>query len=435
MTAPLFDTAFAGYAYSYPHKHSYRRLGPLSLRSLWAEEKKDALFLYVHLPFCEMRCGFCNLFTMAHPPTGLVDAYLDTLALEAATVRELAGPEQFAQMAVGGGTPTFLDLSQLDKLFTIVRQLGADPTKIPVSVETSPGTLTREKLDFLVAQGVDRISMGIQSFLESEVKALGRPQKNSEVYATLDLLKQYPFATLNIDLIYGAYGQSLSSWQHSVREAIRYEVDEIFIYPLYVRPLTGITKLSQVAADERPSLYQAARQLLQEAGYQQVSMRMFRRSKGSVKASAPRYSCQEDGMIGLGAGARSYTRAVHYSAEYAVARHNIKSIVEKYQRRSTEDFHTVDYGIVLTADEQKRRYIIKSILHSSGLQTDRYRSLYGREVIEEFPELQQLIDHGLAQQESDMLRLTDRGIGYSDAIGPWLYSQPIQQLINDFTLH
>ena len=274
MVKTLFDTIYEGYAYSYPHKHSYRRLNNLALPSLWSAEKKDALFLYLHLPFCEMRCGFCNLFTIANPQANMVDDYLKTLAREATAIKEQINPQSFGQMAVGGGTPTFLHWQQLEKLFAIVRRLGAQPENMPTSVEVSPATVTREKLSLLNEQGVDRISMGVQSFVENEVKALGRPQENKEVYAALDLLRQYPFATINIDLIYGAYGQTLSTWLHSVQEVIRYNVEEVFIYPLYVRPLTGINKLNQPEDDNRYIFYREAKQLLLSAGYKQVSMRM-----------------------------------------------------------------------------------------------------------------------------------------------------------------
>lgn len=432
MVKTLFDTAYEGYAYSYPHKHTYRRLTPLSLRSLWEAEEKDALFLYVHLPFCEMRCGFCNLFTIANPQANTVDAYLDTLAREAAAIKELIAPTGFGQLAVGGGTPTFLELHQLEKLFAIIHELGCDPATMPASFEMSPATITRDKLAFLKNQGIDRASMGVQSFLEQEVKALGRPQKNKEVYEALHLLQQYDFETINIDLIYGAYGQTLSSWLHSVQEVIRCGVREVFIYPLYVRPLTGITKLNQAEEDNRFTLYREAKELLLSAGYRQVSMRMFQKEGPPQKQPARSYACQEDGMIGMGAGARSYTKSVHYSSEYAVARHNIRSIIEKYITRS--HFTDIDYGIVLTKEEQQRRFVIKSILHGTGLDLKRYSALFNNKAVEQYPLLQDLIDHDLARMEGTILRLTEAGLDYADVIGPRLYSAPVKQLINEFEL-
>ncbi|QHS63448.1 STM4012 family radical SAM protein [Chitinophaga agri] len=430
----LFDNIFDSYAYSYPHKHSYRSLAPLSLSALWKEEKKDALFLYVHLPFCEMRCGFCNLFTIANPKDDMVDVYLDALAREADTIREVVQPQHFGQMAVGGGTPTFLEIPQLEKLFGIIRKLGAQPELLPVSFEMSPKTITAEKAQFLFSQGVDRVSMGVQSFLETEQKSLGRPQKNREVFAALDLLKKQGFPTINVDLIYGAQGQTPDTWLYSIDAAIRYELDEIFIYPLYVRPLTGIAKSGNAPADNRFELYLAAKSMLLNAGYEQVSMRMFRKIKPDRPVRPLVYSCQEDGMIGLGAGARSYTRTVHYSSEYAVARHNIKSIIDQYSMKAAADFSQADYGIILPQEEQQRRFIIKSVLHNSGLDISRYRELYGSHPLTDYPQLQSLLDEGMAVTEGQLFHLTSRGIDYSDAIGPWLYSTPIRTLINNFAL-
>ncbi len=260
---PLFNQMFEGYAYSYPHKHSYRRLEPVSLEKLWAPEKKDALFLYIHLPFCEMRCGFCNLFTIANPQENIVDAYLNTLELQAKTIRRVIRPESFAQIAIGGGTPTFLELPQLEKLFSIMRLLGAEPKDIPVSFEMSPKTVTPQKLKFLEENGVDRVSIGIQSFLDGETKALGRPQKNKEVEEALNLIRQYKFSTLNLDLIYGTYGQTPEAWHYSLEQAVSYKPEEIFIYPLYVRALTGINKLDQNVEDLREDLYLLAKKFLE----------------------------------------------------------------------------------------------------------------------------------------------------------------------------
>jgi oxygen-independent coproporphyrinogen III oxidase len=432
MVKTLFDTIYEGYAYSYPHKHSYRRLNNLSLPLLWKEEKKDALFLYVHLPFCEMRCGFCNLFTIANPQENMVDDYLKTLAREAKAIKEQLHPQSFGQIAVGGGTPTFLHWQQLERLFTIIRQLGATPENIPTSVEVSPATVTREKLSLLNEQGVDRISMGVQSFFEQEVKTLGRPQDNKEVYVALDLLKQNPFATINIDLIYGAYGQTLSTWLYSVQEVIKYHVEEVFIYPLYVRPLTGITKLNQQQNDNRFIFYREAKQLLLSAGYKQVSMRMFQKQGAAQKRPARSYSCQEDGMIGLGAGARSYTQSVHYSSEYAVGRQSIRSIIQKYIARP--NFNEVDYGIQLNKEEQQRRFVIKSILHGTGLDLKRYSALYEHDALEAYPLLAELIKADMATLQHDMFHLTSMGLDYSDAIGPALYSENIRQLITEFEL-
>src|SRR5215510_7612472 len=95
---------YAGYAYAYPHKTAYRALDPpVALSAAWAAERRDALFLYLHAPFCEMRCGFCNLFTTANPPASFAQDYLTALRRQAWRMREAVGAAQFSRLAIGGG--------------------------------------------------------------------------------------------------------------------------------------------------------------------------------------------------------------------------------------------------------------------------------------------------------------------------------------------
>ncbi len=339
----LRGTPYVAYSYAYPHKTAYRRLPhPLPLRELWADQRRDALFLYLHIPFCEMRCGFCNLFTTANPRDELPTAYLDTLRREARRTAAALGPARFARLAIGGGTPTYLGAGGLHTLFDIAESLGADPHSIPVSVETSPKTATPDRLRTLRERGVDRISIGVQSFLEAEAHAAGRPQRTTDVERALERIREHGFPTLNIDLIYGIPGQTVASWLESLRAALRYAPEELYFYPLYVRPLTGLGRRGDTVADDaawdvqRLECYRAGRALLLAEGYTQTSMRMFRAPQAPAQ-DGPVYCCQEDGMVGLGCGARSYTPALHYSSEYAVGGSTINAIIGEYINQADQD--------------------------------------------------------------------------------------------------
>jgi oxygen-independent coproporphyrinogen-3 oxidase len=430
----LSGNPYQGYVYSYPHKTAYRTFTtPIPLQQLWENEDTNALFLYIHIPFCEMRCGFCNLFTIANPKEDQVSRYLKALSQQARITKDAVGKATFAQMAIGGGTPSFLEVSELEQLFEIVETIGATPAAIPVSFEVSPKTITAEKLQLLHQKGVDRISMGIQSFLEAEVKALGRPQKNREVFQALELIKRQMFPTLNIDLIYGGVEQTISSWLTTIQTAIQFQPEEIYLYPLYVRPLTGLEKLGMDWDNFRLGLYRAGRDYLLSNGYQQISMRMFRSVR--VPISPAHYRCQEDGMIGLGAGARSYTSQVHYSTEYAVGRKGVKGILNSYIESPPAEFTGARYGIMLNEDERKRRFLIKSLIHSEGLDLHRYTQLFHTRIWADFPELKALEEQQLAvQTAAGVLRLTPAGLERSDAIGPWLYSFATQQLMQQYEL-
>jgi oxygen-independent coproporphyrinogen-3 oxidase len=423
----LAHTDYLAYSYAYPHKSSYRFFDPpLSLESVWAEEDKSALFLYFHIPFCEMRCGFCNLFTLVNPDQDLPAAYLQTLAQEAEKSQAALGQVQVARMAIGGGTPTFLSAAQLASLFDLAEKyFGLGP--VPISVETSPQTSQADKLALLRERGVTRLSMGVQSFLEGEARAMGRPQNTSEVHQALERLKAAGFPTLNLDLIYGGSGQNVHSWLETLRQALDYAPEELYLYPLYVRPLTGLARTKQgPEEDYRPELYRAGRDFLRNRGYEQVSMRMFRRADGGQnEPAAPLYCCQKDGMLGLGCGARSYTRGLHYSSDYAVSRGGVLSILQNYLQRAPASFGQALYGIRLNPEEQRRRYLIKSLLHHPGLDLEAYQAYFGTSVWEDFPQLAALFEHGLAVESRSYLRLNDLGLERSDVIGYWLYSPAI----------
>ncbi len=442
LAARLAAEPYSAYSYSYPHKLAYQPLAQAQpLHALWLPEKRDALFLYIHIPFCEMRCGFCNLFTLAKPDAALPDRYVAKVLAQMAVVAEQLGPHGIARFAMGGGTPSYLPLNLLATLLEgAQRHFGLDLQSTPASVEVSPETASAEKLQFLKQQGVDRISIGIQSFLEHETRQLIRPQPNRQAHAALERIRAAGFATLNLDLIYGIAGQTRQSFAASLAEALRWQPEEIYLYPLYVRPLTGLGQIegrsgraypriavADATGEDKAALYQTGRDHLLAAGYQQLSMRLFRRPGAPGKA-APVYCCQEDGMVGLGSGARSYTRALHYSTEYAVGRPSTQSLIEHYCDTPIEAFASAHYGIVLDADERRRRFVIQSLLIRPGLDLDAYRQRFeGADALADLPLLTALVEAGLASLDGARLSLSDAGLALSDSIGPALISDAVRQ--------
>jgi oxygen-independent coproporphyrinogen-3 oxidase len=427
---------FQGYAYGYPHKMAYRALQPaLSLREAWQHEIKDALFLYAHVPFCSVRCGFCNLFTTtgegASPSR--VTTYLDSLEQHAEAVQEALGNEaRVARIAVGGGTPTFLDIAELDRLFRILECFPRNDDT-PFAIESSPDSVDAEKLAFLRERGVTRASIGVQSFVERDTRSLGRPQKSADVEKALNAMRAAGFPIRNIDLIYGVEGQDKSSWRESIEAMLRHEPEEVYLYPLYVRPLTGLGRKDKRATDVRDELYRLGRDRLIERGYSQVSMRLFR-SESHPGQCDVHYCCQEDGMVGLGAGARSYTQALHYSTEWAVGRGSVQEIIDHFTALSATSHSQLTHGVQLNAEEQRRRYIIKSLLRAEGLDIAAYRARFQSDALDDFPQLGELIECSAATANGTHLKPTALGLEWSDVIGPWLYSDAVKTAMNSFEI-
>ena len=131
-------------------------------------------------------------------------------------------------------------------------------------------------------------------------------------------------------------------------------------------------------------------------------------------------------MVGVGCGARSYTRAVHYSGEYAIWAKWVREIIVDYVARPAEAFATAEFGFRLNGDEQRRRYALLALLQCPGLPLADYRRRFGTEVLDEMPQLAELEPLGLARHEEDRLALTEAGLERSDVIGPWLYSPAVR---------
>ncbi|MFB7511832.1 MULTISPECIES: STM4012 family radical SAM protein [unclassified Streptomyces] len=438
---------YRSYVYAYPHKTAYRALPERpGLAGLWADEPKDALSLYAHIPFCEVRCGFCNLFTRIGAPDELTTRYLDALDRQATAVREALGdrgPVRFATAAFGGGTPTFLTAAELERLCDIAeKRMGADLRAVPLSVETSPSTATADRLAVLAERGATRLSIGVQSFVEAEARAAVRPQRRADVEAALGRIRDTGVPVLNIDLIYGIDGQTETSWRSSLDAALAWRPEELYLYPLYVRPLTGLGRIQDPAAadrewdEQRLRLYRYGRDHLLAQGYEQVSMRMFRRADAGPSGPDD-YACQTDGMIGLGCGARSYTSALHYSFDYAVDMRKIRTIIDTYTETGSEEFARAHHGFATTGAEARRRHLLQSLLQAEGMPVAGYEERFGSSPFADFgPELGRFEGYGWldADAPAGLLRLSPEGLAHSDGLGPELFSPAVRAAMAAYEL-
>lgn len=427
----LQNDDYEGYAYSYPHKTAYRPLEPsLPLEQVWSGEDKSQLFLYLHLPFCEVRCGFCNLFTTIRPRQDFVERTLRSIERQITQVAEAVKPQGVAQMAIGGGTPSYLSEAQITRLLSLLEKhwpvhLG----EVPFSLEVSPSTVTPQKLALLKQLGVNRLSMGVQSFVSEDLEALRRPLLGADLHEVCAWIRDTNFPVFNLDLIYGVEGQDPKRWEQSLAAALRWQPEELYLYPLYVGKLTSLDRLNQRPGAHRRALYRQARERLIEAGYQQISMRLFRRP-GVTQDND--YCCQQDGMVGLGPGARSYTRGLHYSTDYAVGQPGVKAIISAF---SDLDYGVAHYGARLDDEEQKRRFVLKSLLRVEGLDNALYQAQFQSQPFDDLPQLQQLLELGLAINTPAHLTLTPEGLAYSDTIGPWLYSAAVKESMREYEFH
>lgn len=450
--------------YSYPHKTAYRPLEGISLASYIHLLKGDGHGLYVHLPFCQTKCGYCNLFSVTGQGQERTDQYLDALKRQCIQYQELLYPVQarFGELVIGGGTPLYLSERQLERMFGMLTGWFLFSEKPEIVIETAPNQTDAQKLEILKQMGVTRVSMGIQSFQDTELAALRRTHDAARAEAALHLVKSAGFSCVNTDFIYGIPGQTTESLLASLEKALLYEPDEIFLYPLYVKHGAGLLRYGVVPDAEQTYIqYQHAADYLKNKGWRQDSMRRFvRRTEDFIcrpeirmQESVREYSdCGFGTSLALGCGGRSYLGSLHFGSPYAITQGECLRRISEYGH--TQDFTKITHGIVLSEQELKRRYVIRHLLIMPGISPDRYGEAFQSSVLEDFPILQKWIDSGyvtyITRQKAKngrleytggqnvsagfqtYLALTDEGMGLSDYLGPQLISPEIQAAMEEW---
>lgn len=414
---------YVSYMYSYPHKTAYRTLTPPVSLSPYLErlEGREAS-LYFHIPFCAHKCGYCNLFSQQCCDAERISLYLHTMRRQAEQLSVAAQGLKFTSFAVGGGTPLILDEGQLEELFCLAELFGVRPSRVFTSVETSPEYTQKSVLRQLRARGVERLSMGVQSFNETELKKLKRRPGLGTVVGALENIVEAGFPQFNLDLIYGIEGQTVESFMRSLNTALTYRPNELFIYPLYVRPGTRIDVRS--TDDIGYAIYKSARELLVGQGFVQTSMRRFVRRE----TTETEFSCGDEVMLSCGAGGRSYLGNLHYATPYAVRQQAIADEIDHYIR--TTDFMTAANGFLLSTEEMQIRFIIKNLMYHRGVDLAEYEKRFGekpdRNLFREFT------DRGWIEETGRIVRLTEEGMAYSDYIGQAFISPVVRKLMSEY---
>jgi oxygen-independent coproporphyrinogen-3 oxidase len=237
-----------------------------------------------------------------------VFAYLDALAEEAANLAGGIAPAE--TLYIGGGTPTVLDTAELRLLFRFLRTTFEVTPDAEITIEANPDMLTPAKAEALAACGVNRVSLGAQSFVDSELSLLGRSHGAQDILRAFSVLRRSGMDNLSLDLIYALPGQSHETWRHSLARAIELKPEHLSTYCLTFEPATRFGRslrrgeIEKQSDEEEAELYETARELLVHAGYEHYEISNFalpgRRSlHNTVYWSNEQY-------LGLGASAVSY---------------------------------------------------------------------------------------------------------------------------------
>jgi putative oxygen-independent coproporphyrinogen III oxidase len=268
--------------------------------------------IYVHVPFCLTRCGYCDFNAYAGLDE-LKPRYLRALLAESALAAPAWAGLEVASVFLGGGTPTTMEPADLKSLLTMLRDRFAVADDAEVTTEANPDTVDRTRLEQLRAAGFERLSMGAQSFDPAVLHALERLHSPESVRTAFAGARAAGYDNVNLDLIYGADGEGLDSWERTLEETVELAPEHVSAYALTIEPATPLGR--KVAAGEVPApdpdlqadMFAAACDLLGAAGYRHYEVSNW---------AKPGYECRHNlgywerrPYLGLGAGAHSYREA------------------------------------------------------------------------------------------------------------------------------
>ncbi len=365
--------------------------------------------LYIHIPYCYDKCTYCD-FNSAPIEGARPERYLVALK------QEIDGlPTGFAPRTVflGGGTPTALAAGQLDELLTHLEHAVNLARVKEFSVEANPGTVTPKKLDVLRAHGVNRISIGAQSFNATQLKQLGRIHDASQIVQTVQIARKAGFDNLSLDLIFALPDQTLGDWNHTLEQAVALKPEHISAYCLTYEdgtPLTASAARGEVAqADEDTELAMLRRTVegLRQAGYHRYEISNYAQP-GRECAHNLIYWRNEE-YYGLGAGATSYINGRRYRNANDPA---------DYARRIANDGDGADFEETLAPDASFREAVALGLRMCDGVAVDAVETRTGLRADAVYDgEVEALVDGGLLVREPDRrIRLTPRGLEVADEV-------------------
>ena len=354
--------------------------------------------LYVHVPFCLYKCYYCDFATSPHV-AARVDPFLDCLSREAA--RYSAAHAPLTSVYLGGGTPSVLTGSQMQRLLASMRQAFDI-----LASEANPETLTGEKLAAYRDAGVTRLSIGVQTDDDVVLATLGRDHSVANSVAAVALAREHGFATVSVDLIFGLPGQRAGDWARTLRAGLALDIDHISLYGLTVEPSTVFDWMRRTQGFTAPSddaqadMYAAAIDGVTEAGYAHYEISNFARPGHTSRHNLTYWA--DEPYIGLGPSACGYIDGRRYT--------NVRG-TKAYMQRVRAGRSAVAEDETLIGADARCQTVALALRTLEGIRLGDYHARYGRDLLEDFGNsIAPLRDAGLIGLTDGRLHLTRRGV-------------------------
>jgi oxygen-independent coproporphyrinogen-3 oxidase len=359
------------------------------------------------VPFCAHHCGYCD-FAVATGQDHLIDRYLDALGAELAT---LGSPQTVATVFLGGGTPTHLDAKQLERLLGLLLRWLPLEAAGEFSVEANPDSLSGDKVRVLADHGVNRVSLGAQSFHPHLLRVLERRHRPDEVPAAVERIRGH-IPQVSLDLIFGVPGQSPVEWQEDLARALKLAPDHVSTYGLTFEKGTRLWKqrrrgqLLPLDEDTERELYRLAMEILEEAGFEHYEISNFARP--GCRSRHNQVYWANEAYFGFGLGAARY---VHFRREV-----NTRDLAA-YLRRTLAGESAIQQSEELCPEERARETMAVQLRRAEGIGRAAFsvQTGFSLEAVVD-SSLAHLVEQGFLGDDGRRVFLTREGKFVADAV-------------------
>jgi oxygen-independent coproporphyrinogen-3 oxidase len=390
----------------------------------------DTIGLYLHIPFCTAKCGYCDFNSYAGHEH-MIPSYADALVKDAMLWRDAVGGRSVETVFFGGGTPSLNPVEEMAKILEGVRATFNIDPNAEVALEANPGSITTEYLRGLRDIGFNRLSIGIQSFDDEELVVLDRVHTGQQARQAYASAREAGFVNVNLDLIYGLSEQSLDAWQRTLEEALALGPEHLSLYALTVEegtPLARDVARGRVPApdpDMQAEHYEWTQERLARAGFDHYEISNWAR---------PGYRCrhnlvywQNREYLGLGAGAHSFFNGVRFSAVLLPNRY--AELVDESAAALADGSGTMLHIVgaeTVTPQLSMADTLILGLRLLDGVDAGAFAHRYGRSVDDVYGDvLAEFTGYGLLERTPTHLRLTPRGRLLSNELFQRLLPEPV----------
>jgi oxygen-independent coproporphyrinogen III oxidase len=358
--------------------------------------------LYVHMPFCRRKCHYCSFISFAQREAD-IPAYMETLEKE---LQLRAHHEHITSIYLGGGTPSLVPAKSLEQFLSTIRKLCVIDKTAEISMEANPGTVNDENLAAIRQLGINRLSLGVQSFDDDELKMLGRIHSADEAVKAVHMARNSGFDNLNLDLIYGLPGQTEKGWEKSLTAAIALEPEHLSLYALTLEEDTPMQLLINDAGllpidpDMSATLYELAEDRLGEHGYRHYEISNWARDGRPCRHNLVYWHNLP--YLGIGVAAHSCLDG-HRLA-------NTSNLDEYLAAFSGTSSYKPEMDEKIDPDLELAETIILGLRLDEGIEKEKISQRFGLDITGKFHgQIKEMTDAGLLIQKDGHIKLTGRG--------------------------